>query len=105
MENIFLEFTLKKVFILLILCVVYTNLYAAAPNWETPDGFSESMSVACRVYVNDVGEEDANNLVGAFVGEEVRGVNDGSFYNIGGVYVALGTVASNSIGDDVSLKL
>jgi hypothetical protein len=75
------------------------------PDWQTPEGFSESMTVTCRVYIDGVPEEDAENLVGAFVGDEVRGVNDSIFYNIEGVYIALLTVASNTIGEEVSFKL
>jgi hypothetical protein len=96
---------MKNLFILMILCAIYTNLYAEIPNWYVPDGFEQNMTVACRVYINDVAEEDSTNLVGAFVGEEVRGVNSGPFYDLSGVFVTLVNVASNTIGEEISFKL
>jgi hypothetical protein len=54
------------------------------PDWYVPNGFEESMSIACCVSINGQGENDGANLIGAFVDGEIRGVSNGGFFDVGG---------------------
>jgi hypothetical protein len=95
----------KLLFILILVSLPFVS-FAEAPDWQTPNGFEQSMSVTCQVFINDIAEQDTSNLVGAFVGEECRGVNDYPFFDNGsGVYVGVMTIASNTIGEEISFKL
>ena len=51
------------------------TLSAAPPNWSiNPDDFEFNMSIIVRVKFTGVPSNNANNLVGVFVGNELRGV-------------------------------
>jgi hypothetical protein len=68
----------------------------SAPDWFVPEGFEESMSIACYVTINGEIESDAENMVGAFVDDDVRGVSNDGFFDMGnGLFVAVVTVAGN----------
>jgi len=82
---------MKKIIIFLfVVSFIPSLVFSEPPNWYVPEGFEQSMSIVCRIFVNNEAEKDPDNLIGAFVGEEVRGVNNTPFFDIGdSVFVTL----------------
>ena len=77
-------------------------VYAEAPDWSVDvEEYSSSLSLVSEFYLN---EEvfDSQNIVGAFVGEECRGVSTVAAYGDG--YVNLITIYGNTAGETVTFK-
>ena len=87
-------------FISALLCM--PAVYAEAPEWSVDvEEYSSSLSLVSEFYLN---EEvfDSQNIVGAFVGEECRGVSTVAAYGDG--YVYLITIYGNTAGETVTFK-
>ncbi len=96
---------MKRIFSILLCALIPSFVFADPPDWTVPGGFEQSMSIVCQVLINNVSESDPNNMVGAFVSDEVRGVSQGGFFNNGsGLFVAVVTVAGD-IGEEVDFQL
>ncbi|MAT55998.1 MAG: hypothetical protein CMN32_16105 [Saprospirales bacterium] len=68
---------LKKYLALAALfCVMgYASLLAQAPGWTVnPGDYSNNMTIVARLEVDDLPEDGMSNVLGAFVGNELRGV-------------------------------
>ena len=77
-------------------------VYAEAPDWSVDvEEYSSSLSLVSEFYLN---EEvfDSQNIVGAFVGEECRGVSTVAAYGDG--YVYLITIYGNTAGETVTFR-
>ena len=88
---------MKKIYIVLFgVLFITTNLLSQVPNWTVnSNSFENSMTVVAVILVDGVELTSANNLVGAFVGTELRGVGTTSFVNSENRYVATMLVWSN----------
>ena len=87
-------------FISALLCM--PAVYAEAPDWSVDvEEYSSSLSLVSEFYLN---EEvfDSQNIVGAFVGEECRGVSTVAAYGDG--YVYLITIYGNTAGETVTFR-
>jgi hypothetical protein len=86
--------------LVLLLCLPW-NSYAQ-PDWETPPGFSSSMTVIATLDLDGEASTDAADLLAAFVGDEVRGVS--SPLDLGDVFVYFLTVVGDLSNETVSFK-
>ena len=85
---------LKIVFLLHIFFGGFVN--GQEPNWEVNEGeFSSSMSLIGEFYLNE-SLFSSSNIVGAFVGEECRGI--ASSTAVGDGYLYLMTIYGNISG-------
>ncbi|MBX2820886.1 MAG: T9SS type A sorting domain-containing protein [Rhodothermaceae bacterium] len=86
---------------LLLMCS--TAAWGQEPNWSVdPAGYSSTMSVVGTLDVDGVPTSSEQDLVAAFVGNEVRGVARPVQSN--GVYLYVLTIHANTAGETVSLK-
>ena len=77
-------------------------VYAEAPDWSVDaEEYSSSLSLVSEFYLNQE-VFDSQNIVGAFVGEECRGVSTVAAYGDG--YVYLITIYGNTAGETVTFK-
>ena len=91
---------LKIVFLLHIFFGGFVN--GQEPNWEVNEGeFSSSMSLIGEFYLNE-SLFSSSNIVGAFVGEECRGI--ASSTAVGDGYLYLMTIYGNISGEAILLK-
>ena len=91
---------LKIVFLLHIFFGGFVN--GQEPNWEVNEGdFSSSMSLIGEFYLNE-SLFSSSNIVGAFVGEECRGI--ASSTTVGDGYLYLMTIYGNISGEAILLK-
>ncbi len=74
----------------------------AQPDWETPPGFSSSMTVIATLDLDGEASTDVTDLLAAFVDDEVRGVS--SPLDLGGVFVYFLTVVGDLSNETVSFK-
>ncbi|MFT7034260.1 MAG: hypothetical protein ACJA2S_002773, partial [Cyclobacteriaceae bacterium] len=99
---------MKKIYIVLFgILFLTTNLLSQAPNWTlNSNSFENSMTVVAVILVDGVELTSTNNLVGAFVGTELRGVGSTSFVNSENRYVATMLVRSNvGAGEMITFKM
>ncbi len=86
--------------LLLVVLLISSKTWASPPNWTVnPAHFQFNMNVLARLKTNGVFDNSSQNLVGVFVGNELRGVAtpillSGSAYFFGSIY-------SNSYADEV----
>ena len=91
---------MKNVYIILIVLNSIVQLTAQAPDWSVDaTGFANSMSITAQVYLDDNEVNTGANLLGAFVGNELRGV--ASPIDIGGKAFYFMTVHSNVVSGEV----
>ncbi len=73
------------------------------PDWNlNPAEFESSMNVTATVFLNSFRPSDANNLLAAFVGDEIRGIAEPTFINGEPLYFL--TVYANENGETVSFQ-
>ena len=91
---------LKIVFLLHIFFGGFVN--GQEPNWEVNEGeFSSSMSLIGEFYLNE-SLFSSSNIVGAFVGEECRGIASSTAVGDGSLYLM--TIYGNISGEAILLK-
>ncbi len=97
---------MKKNLLLILTLLVILKSRAADPGWSvSPSSYSYSMTVTAVLNVNCMELSNTSNRLGAFVGGQVRGSVLSSVF-VGGRYIALMTVYSNTIsGEDVRFKI
>ncbi|MBT4496257.1 MAG: hypothetical protein HOC74_00960, partial [Gemmatimonadetes bacterium] len=89
--------------VLFVLLTQAGQSYAALPNWSaTPANYELSATMTATLYLDFVAVEGEGNLVGAFVGEECRGV--ASPIRVLDSWVYFLTIFSNSNGEIIRLK-
>lgn len=65
-------------FLLVVFCFFGNLLLAQAPDWTVnPDDFEHQVNLSAQLYLNDELDNNAGNLIAAFVGNELRGVAPG----------------------------
>ncbi|KPK96162.1 hypothetical protein AMJ80_01530 [bacterium SM23_31] len=78
---------------------------SVAPDWNVnPPDFASTMTMTARLVIFDTASTDADDIVGAFVDEECRGVGHPALFPGTGDYVINLTVYSNSSGETVRFK-
>jgi len=77
-----------------------TSNYSAPPNWTiNPSDFQFSMNMVIRINYNNVPSNDPGNIVGVFVGAQLRGVATPT--NVGGQMYYFVTIYSNQYTGDI----
>ena len=92
----------RYIFYIISALLCLPAVYAEAPEWSVDvEEYSSSLSLVSEFYLN---EEvfDSQNIVGAFVGEQCRGVSTVAAYGDG--YVYLITIYGNTAGETVTFK-
>jgi len=97
---------MKKYAVFLLLFLFLTQAgqsYAAPPNWSaTPANYELSATMTATLYLDFVAVEGEGNLVGAFVGDECRGV--ASPIRVLDSWAYFLTIFSNTNGEIIRLK-
>ena len=76
-----------------------------APDWNVnPPDYASTMTMTAQLVVFDTASTDTDDIVGAFVGEECRGVGHPTLFPGTGDYVINLTVYSNTSGETVVFK-
>lgn len=92
-----------------ILCFIFNlvTLVALAdpPDWQVnPSDFSYQKNLNAQLYLNDELNDDDNNIIAAFVNDELRGVINGS--SVGNtIYYFMTVYSSNPSTDTLSFKV
>ena len=81
--------------------------YAAPPNWAVNENaYEQVMTVTTFLNIDGQRLESPNDIVGAFVGNEVRGVGrPTTLVNGEGTYVAIFLIFSNTPGETINFKI
>jgi predicted ester cyclase len=95
----------RKIYYLLMLIlavIIKTNTaQAAPPDWENPSGFQYTMNFVSELqYLNGTISMNENDMVAAFVGDEIRGVSN----PIAGLGMIFLSVAANTEGETLTFK-
>ncbi|MEQ8711434.1 MAG: cadherin domain-containing protein [Cyclobacteriaceae bacterium] len=91
-----------------LILVLSQLAYAQAPNWSVdPSQFENSMNVTASAVIGQMELDDDTDMIGAFVGAEVRGVtNIDILLNSTGKKVAFLTILSNqNSGETITFKV
>lgn len=99
---------MKKIYITLIYLVsVNFSLLSQAPNWTVNSSdYETSMSVVAVAVVDGVELSNQNNMIGAFVGDELRGFSTTSYTNSNNQNVAHFLIWSNvGSGETVTFQV
>lgn len=95
-----------KKLILFIYCLKFSLVYSQTPNWIVNEGaFQQTQTLICKLSVNGKMLIGANDMVGAFVGNECRGVAKPVYIPSLQKYLTYLTIFSNTQGDTVTFKL
>jgi hypothetical protein len=97
---------MKKLSIAILFCQYLLNAaFSQAPAWSVnPAAYANSMSFICQVYLDGTPENTPGNLLGAFVGNQVRGVATPVVVGSGAYYFL--TVYSNVVsGETIHFKV
>ena len=101
----------KKIALVALLCAIvlinYQNLLAQAPAWSvTPSNYDNSMVITAVLQIDGVESRDTDDMVGAFINGEVRGVANPDTYLSGqDRYMAQLIVYSNESNGSITFKL
>jgi hypothetical protein len=95
----------RKIYYLLMLIlavIIKTNTaQAAPPDWENPSGFQYTMNFVSELqYLNGTISMNEDDMVAAFVGDEIRGVSN----PIAGLGMIFLSVAANTEGETLTFK-
>lgn len=94
------------VLVVLVFFLFTQAAHAQAPAWSVnPGSYQYTMSIVAFLNVDGNSLESENDMVAAFVGDEVRGVANPIFVASAGRHLAYLTVFSNGQGEDVRFKL
>ena len=75
------------------------------PDWSVnPANFSNTMTMTAQLVIFEEASTDSNDIVGAFVGEECRGIEQPTYFPGNGTYVISLTIYSNTSGETVTFK-
>ncbi|WP_161622701.1 T9SS type B sorting domain-containing protein [Cesiribacter andamanensis] len=92
--------------ILLLLLGLVHLACAQAPNWAvTASNYQYSMTVTAFLNVNGTTLDSEQDRVGAFVGNEVRGVAHLQWVESSGRYLAFLTIYANQVGETIQFKI
>ncbi|MEL7145747.1 MAG: Ig-like domain-containing protein [Bacteroidota bacterium] len=96
----------RILFILWVLAGTH-SAYSQAPSWSvTPTDFNNSMTLVAVVEVDDVELGNTSDILGAFVGNEVRGVTNSFFFSSTGRYFFFLTIYSDAVnGETITFKV
>jgi len=84
---------------------MYKPVEITPPNWlVNPAPYLNTMTMTAKLYINSIATSDTNDIVGAFVGEECRGVAHPSYFPPTSSYVVLMTIHSNTSGETITFK-
>ena len=85
---------------------VTANFVTYRPDWHLdPQNYQYSMALTCVILFDDVESVDPNDLLGAFVGGECRGVTSPTLFPVTGRYTIGIMVYSNQLsGETVTFK-
>lgn len=96
----------KNLLSLLGFLTVLTMAWGQQPNWSVNESdFQYSMTLVCRLNIDGRFLTSENDLVGAFVNNEVRGVSSPSYISSQEKYFTYVTVFSNQQGEDISFRI
>jgi hypothetical protein len=96
---------IKKI-ALLICFIKFSLVYGQTPNWTVNEGaFQQTQTLICKLSVNGKMLFGPNDMVGAFVGNECRGVAKPVYIPSLQKYLTYLTIFSNTQGDSVTFKL
>lgn len=83
-----------------------TVVYSQQPNWVVNESnYQYSMTLICKLNVNGRMLSGSNDLVGAFVSNELRGVSSPSYVASLDDYYTYMTIFSNQQGETVSFRI
>lgn len=95
-----------KQYLFYFLLIAHINSYAQSPNWKVNEGaFQHTQTMITRLSYNGITLESGDDMVGAFVGEECRGVAKPVYLPLVDRYLAFLTIFSNTQGEKVTFKL
>ena len=101
-----MSFSMKKYIFLLLFIAFGKCVLAASPAWTVnSSSYQYSMTVTGPIIINGVESDGPNALVGAFVGDECRGVSQLYYTESVDRYVSYLLVYSNTPGETISFKL
>ncbi len=97
---------LIRLFTILIFSLAVKVVFGALPTWQvTPGSYTYTMNITAQLNLNCADLNDSTNMLGAFVGNDCRGVVQTSNVVLGN-HLAFLTVYSNSYsGDTISFRL
>ncbi len=82
------------------------RVYKPAPDWTVDESqFESSMNIAGQIMIKDVYSSDEYDRIGAFVGEECRGVASLDYKESYDDYIVFLTVYGNSMGEEIIYKI
>ena len=97
--------TIKKILILFAFAFSFINANATPPTWSVNAvDFNYSMSYVGVVYLNFEKMADENSMIGAFVGDECRGVATPVYEEKNGSYTFYLSVYSNVDNQTITFK-
>lgn len=95
-----------KPILIVIFCSLSILVYSQSPNWTVNEGaYLQSQTLICKLNVNGKYLISKNDMVGAFVGNECRGVGRPVFVPSLNRYLTYFTLFSNNQGDSISFRL
>jgi hypothetical protein len=92
--------------VIIIMCLISLRLSAQPPSWQVNENeFEYTMTMVAFLNVNATKLSDTNDMIGAFVGNECRGVANLIYAASTDNYFAYLTVFSNSTSENVTFKI
>lgn len=96
----------KTLIVIIITCLISLRLSAQAPSWQVNENeFEYTMTMVAYLNVNATTLSNTNDMIGAFVGDECRGVANLIYAESTDNYFAYLTVFSNSTSEIVNFKI
>ncbi len=101
-----MKINMKRCSFLFGMILMSLAVYATPPTWSVnPSAYNYSMNVVAKLNVDCIDLANPSNIVGAFVGNDCRGV-DYAYNVVNGEYLAFSTVYSNvAAGETVTFKI
>ena len=97
---------MRKISFLFLLLLLSTQLMAQKPAWAVKEtAFENTQTIIAKLSLDGKVLESPNDMVGAFVGDECRGVASPVFIPSAGKYFTYLTVFSNKQGEEIVFKL
>ena len=92
--------------VIIIMCLISLRLSAQPPSWQVNENeFEYTMTMVAFLNVNATKLSDTNDMIGAFVGNECRGVANLIYAASTDHYFAYLTVFSHSTSENVTFKI
>ena len=98
---------MNKYYLVILLFAVFSKYtFAASPTWTVnSSSYQYSMTVTGPIIINEVESTDANDLIGAFVGDECRGVSQLYYNQSVERYISYLMVYSNTPDETITFKI